>query len=143
MMRKVCLLLILISSFIFLNGLDSLQAQDRTATIGSHMQVPRPRLIRPTSEVINIEDEEGILFKWSSQQIPSGGRRKFRFQLYEGYDMYEKNLIFKKELDPFTFEIFIEKDKFKNGQAYTWSIRQRGYFSNWSKRSFYSFKVVK
>lgn len=138
-MKKIPLIIILILSFILLNGIG-LYAQAPTRT-GGGVVTPRVRLISPTSEVINIKDKGGILFKWSPHQIPSGGRRKFRFQLYEGYDMYEMNLIFKKELDPSTFEIFIEKDKFKDGAAYTWSIRQRGYFSNWSKRSFYSFKV--
>lgn len=136
---------ILLTFFVLLYATDSclLHAQVQSSRAGYSSNAPQPRLIRPTSEIVNIQDKKGILFKWSSQQIPSGGRRKYRFQLYEGYNMYKQNLIFKEELDPQTFEIFIEKDMFKNNTTYTWSIRQRGFSSSWSRRNFYSFKVLK
>lgn len=141
-MKKMTIALLFAVVFIFLAIMDYTYAQS-SRTCGSPVWVPIPRLIKPTSEVINIKDKDGILFKWSSKETPSGGRRGYRFQLYEGYDMYEKGLIFKKELDPHTFEIFVSGDKFKNKEVYTWSIRQRGHSSSWGKRGLYSFKVIK
>ncbi len=140
---KKCLYILILTLPIYIGVVDPACGQSTRRTSGSSVHTPSPRLIAPTSEVVDIRGKDGILFKWSSHEIPSGGRRKYRFQLYEGYDMYEKNLIFKKEFPPDIFEIFIEKDKFKDGEAYTWSVCQRGYFANWSWRSFYSFKVVK
>lgn len=140
MKRDRLYIFITILTFIFLSaGLP--YAQER-GTTGSSVHVPRPRLIKPASEVVDISDEKGILFKWSLHEAPSGGRKKYRFQLYEGYERYEQNLIFKAELEWDTSEIFIEKDKFKNGSVYTWSLRQRGYSGNWGSRSFHSFKVI-
>ena len=140
-MKKIFLILVLALTFISLASVE-LHAQSRRS-FGSAGVVPMPRLISPTSEVVNRKDKDGILFKWSSQQMPTGGRRKFRFQLYEGYDMYEQGLIFKKEIDPHVFEIFIERDKFEDGKAYTWSLRQRGSSPSWSRRSFYTFRLKK
>jgi len=140
-MKKIFLILVLALTFISLVSVE-LYAQSRRS-FGSAGHVPMPRLISPTSEVVNIKDKDGILFKWSSQQMPTGGRRKFRFQLYEGYDMYEQSLIFKKEIDPHIFEIFIKRDNFEDGKAYTWSLRQRGFSPSWSRRSFYTFRLVK
>lgn len=134
---------IIIALFLLAGGAGISYAQSRSVTTGSPVFVPIPRLITPTSEIVDISAEEGILFKWDPKQIPTGGRRNYRFQLYEGYDTYADNLIFKKELDAHTFEIFIEKDKFKDGGVYTWSVRQRGHGPSWSSRAFYSFKVKK
>lgn len=140
-MKRFLVLFLIICIFLTL-GLDVAYAQ-RARGVSSYGIVPKVRLISPTPEVYDMAGEKGILFKWSPHKRPSGGRRKFRFQLYDDYEMYEKNLIFKKEIDPNTYEIFIPEDKFEDGGVYTWSVRQRSNSSVWSERSFHSFKVTR
>ncbi len=137
------ILFILSLGYIFGYGPHAAECSSAVISGGGSLDVPQVRLLYPALETADIRGKNGILFKWSIHEIPSGGRLKYWFQLYKGYEMYGQDLVFKTELDRSRSEFFIKKDIFENGQVYTWSMRQRSFFCNWSKRSFCSFKVIK
>lgn len=104
--------------------------------------VPEPRLIEPTTDKVDLSGRKELLFKWSPHEGSSYKRKYYDFRLYKGYNMYESNLIFKKEVAPNQHQLGVSSDIFEDGQVYTWSLRQK-YRSGKSRRSTNSFTVIK
>ncbi|MBN3039215.1 MAG: hypothetical protein JW869_07370, partial [Candidatus Omnitrophica bacterium] len=118
-MKRIILFSALVGFFLFAG--DKLCAQGTDSPFGADGKIPRPMLKEPTREVVEITGGTGIRFRWN----PRGISRGFIFAIYEGLEMYDENLIYKKKLSGAKREIFIEKEKFKSGLSYTWSIRQK------------------
>ncbi|MCX5678850.1 MAG: hypothetical protein NTY76_07065 [Candidatus Omnitrophica bacterium] len=104
---------------------------------------PEPTLISPTTEKVDLTGKTGLEFKWSSHEARRGFRKYYDFRLYKGYDMLEKSLLMKKEVDPNTYEFSVKSDTFSDGEVYTWSLRQVYDGMQKSRRSTASFKVIK
>ena len=110
---------------------------------GRSTDVPRPRLLSPTTTEVNLSGERGLEFKWSPHEGLKFGRKYYDFRLYEGYDMVQDTLVFKKRVPGNEHNIFLGPDMFLQGKVYTWSLRivYRGVGK--SRRSFHSFRVIK
>jgi len=105
--------------------------------------VPVPRLLYPASDEVVIEEGKPLVFKWSPHEKLSASGRYYDFRLYDGYDMVQSNLIFKKRLDGDVSQYHMESGMFKEGRVYTWSLRQGYSGIGKSRRSVQSFRVVK
>lgn len=135
-MRKRVLLIFLAGVSVLLPGY--LWGQGADSPFGASQEAMRPELIWPTTEVVDIKNESGIEFRWK----PRGRSRGFIFAIYEGFEMYDENLLCKERLSAGKNKIFLEKGRFANGRTYTWTIRQKNDSSKWSDKSYYAFTVV-
>ena len=104
--------------------------------------VPAPRLLSPTKETVDLTNKDSLEFKWSPHEGDRMKRRSYDFRLYKGYEMLESSLVTKKFVPADTFSVRLKQDLFKDGETYTWSVRQIYYGSQKSRRSIQSFKVI-
>ena len=113
-------------------------------TIGLGAYIPPPRILAPVGEKTDISGKDSIEFVWSPHESRSlGVTRYYDFRIYKGYELLESTLLFKKEILGDEHRIKVNTDIFTPGEVYTLSIRQ-GYKSmGKSRRSIYSFEVVK
>lgn len=102
---------------------------------------PEPRLLYPISDKVDLKGKDTLEFRWQISTIID--KDYYDFRLYKGYEMYEKNLILKKKLDPDIYSFTIDSSQFEDGQVYTWSLRQVARARGKSERSYDSFKVIK
>jgi len=107
--------------------------------------VPRPRLLKPASDIVNLGKEKELTFKWSVHEATGfgRGRRYYEFRLYKGYDMLGPALVLRKNLSGDTRSLEVSADLFESGAVYTWSLKQCYKGIGKSDRSFQSFKVIK
>ncbi|MCM8790326.1 MAG: hypothetical protein NC938_01305 [Candidatus Omnitrophica bacterium] len=109
--------------------------------IGQSDLIAPPRLIEPSVDVIDLTNKDYLEFKWSPHEGEQIKREYYDFRLYRGYQMIESALIFKARIPPRQWSLKLKASIFKNGQVYTWSLRQV-YTGVKSRRSFDSFKVL-
>ena len=109
---------------------------------GDRERTPRVRYIEPKKQaVVDLGDKEALTFEWKSTPIPGGGRMAYKFELYKGYG-YET--VVSETLRERIFSIEIPADKFKDGELYTWQVKQRDARTRlWSMDKRWSFKVKK
>lgn len=137
-MRKV-FLLVLLQVLLFTPSIFSGMSQK-----GAILDyIPQPRLLCPIKEEIDISGKQNLEFKWSSHEGLRFGRDYFDFRIYKGYRMMADTLIFKKKVAPQDYSISIESALFKDGEVYTWSLRDVYSGLGKSDRSFAAFKVIK
>ena len=105
--------------------------------------VPEPRLISPSRDVIDLSGKQELVFKWSPYERARGFRDYYDFRLYKGSDMLAGSLIMKKRVDPNIYELRLPSNTFENGMTYTWSLRQVYDGARKSRRSYQTFKVIK
>jgi hypothetical protein len=105
--------------------------------------VPNPRIITPSSDKVQLSGKKEMQFKWSPHEGDRFQRKYYDFRLYKGYDMLESTLIFKDRVPAGEHELQVKTDLFKNGEVYTWSLRQVYRGSSKSQRSVWSFRVFK
>jgi len=111
--------------------------------IGQTSFVPKPRLIAPATDVVDLTGKEGLEFKWSPHEGDQVKRDHYDFRLYSGYNMVESTRILKMRISPRQWSIILKAEMFEDAQVYTWSLRQVYTGSAKSWRSFESFKVIK
>ena len=104
---------------------------------------PEPVLISPTGEEVDLTGKPELEFKWSPHEARRGFREYYDFRLYKGYEMLERSLLIKRRIDPNTYRTSVNADTFKDGEVYTWSLRQRYDGLQKSRRSTASFRVIK
>ncbi len=104
--------------------------------------IPEPYLLSPTKENIDLTGKKELEFKWDPHEQGLGFRQYYDFRLYKGRNEYADSLIFKKQVPPDEYQIKVPSEIFKDGQVYTWALRQV-YDQGKSPRSYYSFKVFK
>ncbi len=104
--------------------------------------VPRPRLMYPITEELDLTGKPQLEFRWSPHQGGFMDRRYFDFRLYKGYDTNASTLILKERVGYNRYNFSINSDVFENNQVYTWSLRAVS-FSAKSQRSYQSFRVAK
>lgn len=143
---KIFLAFIVMMSFI-LSDLFNMGAHaargGRISRFAGDEFVPEPRLIAPVTETVDLTGKASLEFKWSPHEGSAIDRDYYDFRLYEGYDMLESSLVFKKKVSPREFSITIPSETFKDGQSYTWSLRQVYTGSEKSRKSTQSFKIIK
>ena len=111
--------------------------------IGQTSFIPKPRLIEPATDVVDLTGKDTLEFKWSPHEGDQVRRDHYDFRLYRGYTMVESTRILKMRIPPRQWSIVLKTDIFEDGQVYTWSLRQVYTGSAKSWRSFESFKVIK
>ncbi|MFH0840037.1 MAG: hypothetical protein V1883_03345 [Candidatus Omnitrophota bacterium] len=94
---------------------------------------------------VDLTGREILTFKWRPVPIPSGMRDSYRFELFEESRGYTDKRIFNKDLAPDVYSIDVPAELFKNGEDYTWSVRQRDQMTyNWSRSgNRWRFTVIK
>jgi hypothetical protein len=140
-LRKVFLF---IPVLFFLTGaLSSNALIERNMGGGFMDRIPRPRLISPDDESVDLSGKGELLFQWSPHEGKPIGRDYYDFRVYEGYEMLESTLLLKKKVPPREHTVSIEADRFRTGRVYTWSLRQVYRAMGKSDRSFSSFRVIR
>jgi len=104
--------------------------------------IPRPRVIAPDSDIIDLSGKKELVFKWSPHEGDVYQRKYYDFRLYEGLQTLGPNLMLKKRVGKNKHQFSVDAGLFKAGAEYTWSIRQK-YRSGKSLRTTNSFKVIK
>jgi hypothetical protein len=104
--------------------------------------IPRVAYYAPDNDTtIDLTGKETLVFRWSPQGIPSGGRIAYRFRVYKGFSY---DVLAGQDLGPGTFSIEVPADKFEDGKLYSWHVQQRdGANMQWSLYHTWSFKVEK
>ena len=108
----------------------------------SSSYVPRPQLMYPITEEVDLTGKPQLEFRWSPHKGLFMDRRYYDFRLYKGYDMNASTLILKERVPYNRYDFSISSDAFENNQVYTWSLRAVS-FSAKSQRSYQSFRVTK
>lgn len=111
--------------------------------IGQTSFVPKPRLIAPSTDVVDLTGASTLEFKWSPHEGDQIRRDHYDFRLYRGTQMLASTLIFKARIHPRQWSLALQAGMFEDGQVYTWSLRQVYTGSAKSWRSFESFKVIR
>jgi len=145
-MRKLFIIILLIFfSFDYLFPIRVLAAQEYSESRLEALlrTVARPRLIYPNDEEIYLKGKNFLRFQWGLSKKNFIGLNFIEFCIYKGKDILEKNLIFKKRLSPEEYTLEISSDLFKNGQLYTWGIRQYYLRAEKSNERYSFFKVYK
>lgn len=105
--------------------------------------VPKPVLLSPIGDEQDISGKSSLEFRWSPHEGRSLGRKYYELKLYKGYEMLEKTLISKQRIKAGESMINMDAAQFKNGEIYTWSLRQVLNDGQKSDRAFASFRVIK
>lgn len=111
--------------------------------IGQTSFIPKPRLIAPATDIVDLTGRDALEFKWSPHEGDQVRRDHYDFRLYRGYNMVESTRILKMRISPRQWSIILKADIFEDAQVYTWSLRQVYTGSAKSWRSFESFTVIK
>jgi hypothetical protein len=111
--------------------------------IGESDFIPSPRLIRPSTDVVDLRGTEALEFSWSPHEGDPTQRDCYDFRLYKGDQAFGPALIFKMRLPPRQWSIWISADLFEDGAMYTCTLRQVYVGSARSRRTFWSFRVIK
>ncbi len=110
--------------------------------IGESSYIPPPRLIAPSTDVVDLSGQDCLEFKWSPHEGNPTKRDHYDLRLYKGYQAYGQYRIYKTFLPPRQWSLCLSADMFEDGGVYTCTLRQ-AYSGVKSKRTFQSFKVIK
>jgi len=113
---------------------------DLTLGSGSLDTFPAPRLRYPINETAVLTGNDPLEFKWWNDFTEASG---YTFKLYQGYNMYAANLIYREDLPADVSSVKVSSDLFKDGQVYTWSLIRISFRGYKSDRSFNSFRVIR
>jgi hypothetical protein len=103
---------------------------------------PEVRLIEPRGGVVDVSGRPYLEFKWSPFEGDRMQRDHYDFRIYAGYQTLESTLIFKTRIPPDIYSIRVRADLFRDGQVYTWTMRQVYTGSVKSRRSYSSFRAI-
>lgn len=98
-----------------------------------------PTLLYPTTNDINLEGKDLLVFRWETTDIAETDHYELR--LYNGYDTTVTGLIMKHNIS--TTPAKIPAATFSEGRVYTWSLRQVFRDGKKSDYSYGSFRVIK
>lgn len=110
--------------------------------IGESDYIAPPRLIKPSTDVVDLSGKECLEFSWSPHEGNPIKRDHYDFRLYKGSQAYGQYLIYKVMLPPRQWSICVGAGMFEDGGVYTCALRQ-AYSGVKSKRTFQTFKVIK
>lgn len=110
---------------------------------GTADYAPQVRLIAPYGETVDLTGKDSLLFRWSWIEGNRMERDYYDFRIYRGYDMLESTLIYAAHVAPDADRVSISAGLFRDGEVYTWSVRQRYRGLARSRRSYASFRVIK
>lgn len=111
--------------------------------IGESDFIPPPRLITPSTDVVDLRGKTSLEFRWSPHEGDSIQRDHYDFRLYKGYQAFAAQRIFKALIPPRQWSLQVSAELFENGSTYTLALRQVYTGSAKSRRTFTSFKVIK
>jgi hypothetical protein len=103
--------------------------------------VPRPRLLKPTADVVRLADGP-LIFMWSPHEGLGRARKSYDFRIYNGYEMIEDTLIFKEKVPGNRHVLEVSPGLFQEGKVYTWSLRTVYKGVGKSSRSSSSFTII-
>jgi hypothetical protein len=110
--------------------------------IGESDYIAPPRLITPSTDVVDLSGKDCLEFSWSSHEGDPIRRDHYDLRIYKGYQAYGQYRIYKELLPPRQWSVCVSADMFEDGSAYTIALRQV-YSGVKSKRTLQSFKVIK
>lgn len=104
--------------------------------------IPQPRLLEPNKDIVDLSGKKELIFRWSPHEGDVSQRKYYDFRLYKGHQTLGPALLLKKRVSPNQHQFSVESGLFKDGEIYTWSLRQK-YRSGKSRRSTETFKIIK
>ena len=110
--------------------------------IGESEHIAPPRLIVPSTDVVDLRGRDCLEFKWSPHEGDQVMREYYDFRLYKGSQAYGQARIYITRVPPRQWSICVDTSIFENGATYTLALRQV-YRGLKSKRTFQTFKVFK
>ncbi len=110
--------------------------------IGESDYIAPPRLITPSTDVVDLSGKDCLEFSWSSHEGDPIRRDHYDLRIYKGYQAYGQYRIYKELLPPRQWSVCVSADMFEDGSAYTIALRQV-YSGVKSKRTLQSFRVIK
>lgn len=110
--------------------------------IGESDFVPPPRLIEPSTDVIDLRGKDSLTLRWSPYEGDPIKREYYDLRLYKGYQALSPYLMLKMRVPRNVWSVQLRSDIFENGIAYTCALRQV-YLGLKSRRTFWSFKIIK
>lgn len=110
--------------------------------IGESDYIAPPRLIAPSTDVVDLSGKDCLEFSWSPHEGNPIKRDHYDLRIYKGRQAYGQDRIYKAILPPRQWSICLGADMFENGGMYTCALRQV-YQGVKSKRTFQSFRVIK
>lgn len=106
------------------------------------VEIPRVRIIEPRSDIVDLSGKKEFTFKWSPHEGRRYGRKYYDFRIYRGDQALGPNLIYKDKAAPDSIELLLDPGMFKDGQVYTWTIRQVYRSRGKSSRTYNTFEVI-
>lgn len=110
--------------------------------IGESDYIAPPRLITPSTDVVDLTGKDCLEFSWSSHEGDPIRRDHYDLRIYKGRQAYGQDRIYKAILPPRQWYLCASADIFGDGGVYTVTLRQV-YSGVKSKRTFQSFRVIK
>lgn len=143
MHKKLILILLLIPAITALLPI-CVDAQNRMIDfdIGESDYIAPPRIIKPSTDAVDLRGRDCLEFSWSPHEGDSIKREYYDLRIYKGYQAYGSARVYLVRVPPRQWSICISSDIFEDGAVYTCALRQV-YRGQKSKRSFQSFKVIK
>ncbi|OPY57816.1 MAG: hypothetical protein A4E56_03472 [Pelotomaculum sp. PtaU1.Bin065] len=125
---------ILPSVIVFLLNVGVGAAQEKAASASTQGQpsqqanvvvfrVPSPTLVSPVGETMEISGEKTVKFSWKPAHTPYDVYC-YLFRIYKEQDMCQKDAVYAEEVSSLHTEIEVPADLFRDGETYTWYIKQ-------------------
>ncbi len=101
-------------------------------------------MLYPITDEVDPTRKGELEFRWDQFPGQIFKRNYYEFCLYKGYGQYEDDIILKKRVPLNAYSFTVNADIFKDGEVYTWSLRQvYNTIAFKSDASYDSFTVVK
>lgn len=110
--------------------------------IGESDYIPPPRLISPSTDVVDLHGAECLEFRWSAHEGNQVKREYYDLRIYKGAQAFGQDRIFIARIPPRQWSACVSSDIFENGGIYTFTLRQ-AYRGVKSRRTFQTFRVIK
>jgi hypothetical protein len=134
----------LLTAFILSTAIAAAPAQSFLTEhdIGESDYTAPPRLIKPSTDVVDLSGKDCLEFSWSPHEGDQVKREYYDLRLYRGRQAYGQYRIYMVRIPPRQWSVCIESGMFEDGAYYTLALRQvyRGFKS---KRTFQTFRVMK
>lgn len=111
--------------------------------IGESDFIPPPRIIRPSTDTVDLRGLDRLEFAWSPHEGDPIQREYYDLRIYRGPQAYASSRIYKVRLPPRQWSVYVDAALFEDRQTYTCALRQVYTGSAKSRRSFMTFVTIK
>lgn len=108
-------------------------------------KVPGPTLVSPVTDTVDISGQDKVKFTWKSGKTPYDVYA-YLFRIYKDEDMTQQGEVYSEQVSGLSEEKEVPADIFKDGQTYTWFVKQVNNAAGqlmFSDPAFRTFKIKK